>query len=169
MTPTILQGQFKRPVAFADMVMGCQFSRRLNVPFNLPFLSTAISWLLDRVGGGQIDALSDSPHLLTPLMAAAQVRTCARQDEQNDCLHCWAQQSNHKPAHTVLMCQPQPTVSQRCNYMLAGPAARTSKPNGYCAVIIKTLLMYTQPHSVLMLHPLLLSNATSGRQRVATG
>lgn len=81
----MLQGRFKQPgVSLDSLVLGSDFMRPLNLPSS-PFISQAISWVAQKLGGGvSVRVGGQQPHILAPLIAAAQVVHVAAPGQQPD-------------------------------------------------------------------------------------
>lgn len=81
------QGRFKQPsVQLDSLVLGSDFVRPLNLPAS-PWISHAVTWLAHKLGGGvSVDVTSKQPHILAPLIAAAQVVHVAQPGQQPDLL-----------------------------------------------------------------------------------
>lgn len=79
------QGQFKQPsIAFDSLRFGSDFERALKLPTS-PLLNQAISWLAAKMGGGvSVHVGGKRPHILAPLIAAAQVVNVAQPGQQPD-------------------------------------------------------------------------------------
>ncbi|KAF6260676.1 hypothetical protein COO60DRAFT_877281 [Scenedesmus sp. NREL 46B-D3] len=70
----VVQGRFKQPgVSFDGLCLGSEFCRPLKLPAGT-LLSKASMWLVSKMGSGvQLDTSGSCPHILAPLIAAAQV------------------------------------------------------------------------------------------------
>lgn len=76
--PFSLQGRFKQPVGLDSLMLGSDFERPLKLPAG-GLLSKASMWLVQRMGSGvQLNTAGANPHILAPLIAAAQVGTLSR-------------------------------------------------------------------------------------------
>lgn len=72
--PSPHQGRFKQPnISLDSLVLGSEFTRPLKLPAG-PLISSAVMWLAQKLGGGvSVSVGGKSPHILAPLIAAAQV------------------------------------------------------------------------------------------------
>lgn len=79
------QGQFKQPdIAFDSLSFGSDFERALKLPTS-PLLNQAVSWLAAKMGGGvSVHVGGKRPHILAPLISAAQVVNVAQPGQQPD-------------------------------------------------------------------------------------
>ncbi|KAF6235946.1 hypothetical protein COO60DRAFT_1709469 [Scenedesmus sp. NREL 46B-D3] len=96
----VVQGRFKQPgVSFDGLCLGSEFCRPLKLPAGT-LLSKASMWLVSKMGSGvQLDTSGSCPHILAPLIAAAQVvnvsgvrclvAKAARQGRCFDTEHVW--------------------------------------------------------------------------------
>lgn len=61
-----------------SLVLGSEFARPLKLPAG-PLISSAITWLAQKLGGGvSVNVGGKDPHILAPLVAAAQVINVAQ-------------------------------------------------------------------------------------------
>eukprot|EP00879_Flechtneria_rotunda_P002897 GHRR01003113.1.p2 GENE.GHRR01003113.1~~GHRR01003113.1.p2 ORF type:complete len:192 (+),score=51.53 GHRR01003113.1:1108-1683(+) len=67
------QGKFKQLVSSDSLMLGSEFQRSLKLPAGA-ILGRAVTWLVQKMGGGvQLRPVGDNPHILAPIIAAAQV------------------------------------------------------------------------------------------------
>jgi hypothetical protein len=60
-------------VPLDSLLLGSEFTRPLKLPAG-PLISSAITWLAQKLGGGvSVNVGGKDPHILAPLIAAAQV------------------------------------------------------------------------------------------------
>uniref|UniRef100_A0A383VBM9 Domain of unknown function at the cortex 1 domain-containing protein n=1 Tax=Tetradesmus obliquus TaxID=3088 RepID=A0A383VBM9_TETOB len=82
-----IQGRFKQPgVSFDGLCLGSEFSRPLKLPAGA-LLSKASMWLVSKMGSGvQLDTSGPTPHILAPLIAAAQVVNVSKPGQEPNML-----------------------------------------------------------------------------------
>lgn len=83
---THVQGQFKQQVPFDALMIGSEFMRPLKLPAS-SLLVRATQWLIHKMGSGvQLNPTGDHPHILAPLIAAAQTIHVSLPGQQPDML-----------------------------------------------------------------------------------
>lgn len=78
----VIQGMFKHPVPFDDLMVGTEFASRLRLPGSRVLTQMAL-WLVNRFGGAvTVKPAADQPYLLAPFVANAQLINVSRPGEQ---------------------------------------------------------------------------------------
>lgn len=80
-THLVVQGQFKRPARFADVLTGQEFVRRLQHIPALPVLNLLLR-MAKRLSPSMLAGLEPRPHVLAPVAAGAQV-SCVLSSQKN--------------------------------------------------------------------------------------
>lgn len=71
-THLVVQGQFKRPMRFGDVLTGQEFVRKLQHIPALPVLNLLLR-MAKRLSPSMLAGLEPRPHVLAPVAAGAQV------------------------------------------------------------------------------------------------
>eukprot|EP00878_Enallax_costatus_P023186 GHUV01024650.1.p2 GENE.GHUV01024650.1~~GHUV01024650.1.p2 ORF type:complete len:334 (+),score=107.30 GHUV01024650.1:4074-5075(+) len=90
-----IQGQFKQEVPVDSLMIGSEFSRPLKLPASA-LIIRATQWLINKLGSGvQLNPVGDKPHILAPLITAAQIVNVSLPGQQPDLLTAEEDMTSH--------------------------------------------------------------------------